>query len=103
MKIVLFGLETSAEAYNYVQLVRLAEWNHNYLVTSIATYDDLIVTGDAVSSIAVLNLDGSKFKTLVRDYGPLWPLCLEMNGRTGVIGANVNLFSSFGSTESVTD
>ncbi|KLO05927.1 hypothetical protein SCHPADRAFT_917631 [Schizopora paradoxa] len=75
-------------------MVKLGEWNHNYIVTSIAVHDDKLITGDAVSSIAVLQLQDTKFKTLARDYGPLWPLCISTTDGDAIIGANSdNLFS----------
>jgi len=86
--------ERSAES-GTSSLVCLCEWNHNYLVTSLSVRDDLLVTGDAISSVAVLRLADGKFQTVARDYGPLWPLCIETLDKSTVIGAdcNNNLFS----------
>ena len=74
---------------NSKELTKLGEWNHNYIVTSIAVCGDKLITGDAVSSIAVLQLQENKFKTLARDYGPLWPLCIAATDDSAIIGSNV--------------
>ncbi|KAI0051144.1 hypothetical protein FA95DRAFT_1535299 [Auriscalpium vulgare] len=78
---------------------KVAEWNHSYLVTSIASRGSRLFAGDAMSSISALDLvvDGSEVSltTLARDYGPLWPLSIESWDRNSVIGANsdCNLFT----------
>lgn len=51
---------------------------------------DQIVIGDAVSSLAVLKLEGHTLVAIARDYGPLWPICLGMFDRRTLIGANVS-------------
>ncbi|KAH8114589.1 mono-functional DNA-alkylating methyl methanesulfonate N-term-domain-containing protein, partial [Phellopilus nigrolimitatus] len=92
--VVIFSLVSSDDDHE-VQLVRLTEWNHNYLVTSVVVLEDQIVTGDAISSLAVLRLVGQGLVTVARDYSPLWPLCIELVDQRTIIGANSenNLFS----------
>ncbi|THH03261.1 hypothetical protein EW145_g6399 [Phellinidium pouzarii] len=91
--VVIFSLEYHDN--HAIRLARLAEWNHNYLVTSVVTSNDQIIIGDAVASLAVLRLVGDKLVTITRDYGPLWPLCIEVIGEQTIIGSNSNnnLFS----------
>ncbi|EJC97967.1 uncharacterized protein FOMMEDRAFT_162310 [Fomitiporia mediterranea MF3/22] len=76
-------------------LTAVTSWNHNYLVITAVVMDDLIVIGDAVSSLAVLKLEDDKLTTFARDYSPLWPLCIGAFDNKTVIGANNdnNLFS----------
>lgn len=74
---------------NSPKLNRLAEWNHNYLVTNIVVSRDYIVIGDAVSSVAVLKIVDNKFVNVARDFAPLWPLCIEVVDGETIIGANV--------------
>ena len=62
------------------------------MVTSLAIDGDRLITGDAVSSIALIGLQNDKFKTIARDYGPLWPLCLTFSEGRAVIGANVSQY-----------
>jgi len=88
----LYGLTSSPTSSK--ELSKLGEWNHNYIVTSISADDDKLITGDAVSSVAVLQLQDNNFRTLARDYGPLWPLCISITDGSAIIGSNSdNLFS----------
>jgi DNA damage-binding protein 1 len=73
----------------------LSEWNHNYCLTSLATYGDHIVAGDQISSVSILKVSNSKVHNVARDYGPLWPVCVEASDEANVIGANVNYVSLF--------
>ena len=87
---MLYKLEKSSTGAKSFALSRLAEWNHNYLVTNLSVRDELIITGDAISSLALLKLDGDQLRTLARDYGPLWPLSLEFFDDRSIVGANVS-------------
>lgn len=75
-----------------VKLELLSEWNHNYLVTSIASYGNYIVAGDQISSVSLLQVVDSKLQNVARDYGPLWPVCVEASDEENIIGANVRYF-----------
>lgn len=68
---------------------RLSVWNHNYFVTSLAVRESTVVVGDAISSVTLLNVQDSELKTVARDYGPLWPVAVEMTAGRGVVGADV--------------
>jgi DNA damage-binding protein 1 len=46
--------------------------------------------GDAIGSVTFLKLDGARLETVARDYGPLWPACLQLWGDRSIIGANVS-------------
>jgi DNA damage-binding protein 1 len=48
------------------------------------------VLGDAISSVTFLKLDGTRLETLAKDYGSLWPVCLQRWNDTSIIGANVS-------------
>lgn len=89
------------DIYNFAsgpesKLVKLTGWDHNYLVIAVVVAEDQIIVGDAVSSLAVLKLEnGEKLVTVVRDYSPLWPLCVGMFDKAKIIGANVRHTISF--------
>jgi DNA damage-binding protein 1 len=71
-------------------LERIATWNHNYLVTSLASRADRILVGDAISSISVLRLEDNRLHLVARDYGALWPTSVELMSDSTLIGANVS-------------
>lgn len=72
-----------------MRLVQISDWNHNYLVTNVATFGDYIVIGDTVASLAVLQFVNDAVRTVTRDYFPLWPLCIDVVNDQTIIGANV--------------
>lgn len=67
----------------------VAEWNHNYLVTSLGTAGEHVFAGDQISSVSLLKVEKEKFQTVARDYGPRWPVSIEAIDEKNVIGANV--------------
>ncbi|THH20561.1 hypothetical protein EW146_g835 [Bondarzewia mesenterica] len=91
--VVIFKIEVGQT----VVLSRLCAWNHDYLITSLASRGSHLIVGDAISSVSVLMLAprGESLTTVARDYGPLWPVSVEAWGERGVIGANsdCNLFT----------
>ncbi|KAH7926445.1 hypothetical protein BV22DRAFT_1118853 [Leucogyrophana mollusca] len=76
-------------------LCKVAEWNHNYLVTSLVSRGDKLFVGDAISSISFLKMADNQLRSIARDYGPLWPTCIEMLSDKNMIGANsdYNIFT----------
>ncbi|KAG6903292.1 hypothetical protein C0995_000187 [Termitomyces sp. Mi166 len=83
--VMLFKLQSSDDI---LHLERLTDWNHNYLVTSLATYDDRIIIGDQLNSVSLLEVTDGKIQNLARDYGPRWPVAVEASGNDSIIGAN---------------
>ncbi|KAF5382718.1 hypothetical protein D9615_002834 [Tricholomella constricta] len=73
----------------------LSEWTHNYLVSSLASYGDRVVAGDKINSVSLLKVVNRKLQNIARDYGPLWPLCVEASDEENIIAANdtLNLFT----------
>lgn len=71
-------------------LQKIAEWNHNYIVTSLVSIGDHLFVGDNISSVSVLKVVDSKLQTVARDYGPLWPIAIEALNENTVIGATVS-------------
>jgi len=59
------------------------------MVTSIASYDNHVMAGDQISSVSILQVVDSKLQNVARDYGPLWPVCVEASDQGSLIGANV--------------
>lgn len=89
LKVLVYSL-TPPDAENSIILQRIAEWNHNYFVVSLASRNNTLMLGDAISSISFVELDGNQLKVIARDYGSLWPVCIEAWSETSVIGANVS-------------
>lgn len=87
-----FKLESSDDV---LRLERLNDWNHNYLVTSLATYDDRIIIGDQLNSVSLLEVNKGKIQNLARDYGPIWPVAVEALDKDSIIAANVNYHLSY--------
>ncbi|EMD31691.1 hypothetical protein CERSUDRAFT_109269 [Gelatoporia subvermispora B] len=90
--VVLFALRNTNKQY---ALQQVADWNHNYFVTNLASHGDLLIVGDAISSVSLLRVSDSRIECLSRDYGPLRPVAVEATAENQIIGANsyCNLFS----------
>lgn len=84
----MFALQ-HADDYS-TRLVKVSDWNHNYIVTNVAAYGNYIVTGDAVASLAILQFANDTLTTVARDYAPLWPLCFNVVDNQAIVGANVS-------------
>jgi DNA damage-binding protein 1 len=94
-QILLYHLDTSSDdglAPSY-SLKKVAEWNHNYMVTSLGTFDDRIVAGDQISSVSLLKVAGDELISEARDYGPLYPVAVEALNSKSLICANVGFNS----------
>ncbi|KAG1743291.1 CPSF A subunit region-domain-containing protein [Suillus paluster] len=83
--VIVFKMDTAS---GNTTLARMATWNHNYLVTSLASRGDRILLGDAISSISMLRLEDNRLHLIARDYGALWPTCVELMSNSTLIGAN---------------
>ena len=92
VKVVVFRVVVTSDVSNTPSfaLHRVAEWNHNYYVISLVSHDTTLMLGDAISSVTFLKLDGTRLEILAKDYGPLWPVCLQRWSDTSIIGANVS-------------
>lgn len=73
-----------------MELVERDAWNHNYLVTNLVIRENFIIIGDAVNSVAILEIINDRIVLKARDFSPLWPLSLEASDKTSIIGANVS-------------
>jgi len=76
-------------------LHKVAVWDRSHYVTSLVSGGNTLMVGDAISSISLLKLSDGRLETVARDYGSLWPVCLEALDDKSVIGVNSdhNLFS----------
>lgn len=63
-------------------------------MTSLVVRHDTIVAGDAISSVTLLKVEESELRTHARDYGPLWPVAVELTPKGGIIGADVSSLCS---------
>jgi DNA damage-binding protein 1 len=89
--IMLFQLTIDEEVFPAaLDLKRLTDWNHNYLVTSLGSAGEHVFAGDQISSVSLLKAGEEKLQTVARDYGPQWPISVEAIDEKNVIGANVN-------------
>ncbi|KII87876.1 hypothetical protein PLICRDRAFT_42399 [Plicaturopsis crispa FD-325 SS-3] len=78
-----------------VKLQRVGCWDHNFIVRSLVSRGNVLILGDCISSVSVLNVVGTELRLIAKDYGPLWPVCVESFDDNSIIGANgdCNLFS----------
>ncbi|KAF9496184.1 hypothetical protein BDN71DRAFT_1415949 [Pleurotus eryngii] len=94
--VMLFKLEASddKEAPRYA-FKKLDEWNHNYFVTSLVSFDNQLILGDHISSISLVRVEGEKLISMAKDYAPLWPVSVEASTKDTIIGSNdtLNLFT----------
>jgi len=92
VKVVVFRVVVTSDVSNTPSfaLHRVAEWNHNYYVIGLVSHGTTLMLGDAISSVTFLKLDGTRLETLAKDYGSLWPVCLQRWSDTSIIGANVS-------------
>jgi DNA damage-binding protein 1 len=90
--IVVFRFELLNDLFS---LHRVTHWTHSYFLTSLVSHGTTLVAGDAISSVCLLKLEDLTLKCVARDYGPLWPVCVEALSDESIIGANTdhNLFS----------
>ncbi|KAJ3503729.1 hypothetical protein NLJ89_g8306 [Agrocybe chaxingu] len=70
---------------------KLAEWNHNYMVTSLSSFADRVVAGDQISSVSLLKVADERLISEARDYGPLYPVAVEALSTKSLICANDTL------------
>ena len=75
----------------------IADWYHNYLVTSLVARGSRLFAGDAICSVSVIDLvqteeAESRLVSLARDFSPLWPVTIESLDQDTIIGANVRRF-----------
>ncbi|KAG5639200.1 hypothetical protein H0H81_005679 [Sphagnurus paluster] len=93
---ILFRLQKTEEAPipTYV-LEELSEWNHNYMLSSIASYGDRVITGDKLHSVSLLKIVNRKLQIIARDFGPIWPFAVEASDGEHIIATNddQNLFT----------
>lgn len=86
----LFSLDIDTKIYPAgLHLRKMAEWNHNYLVTGLGAVGNHVFVGDQISSVSLLKCTEEKFQTVARDYGPRWPVSVEAIDEKNVIAANV--------------
>jgi hypothetical protein len=92
-KIVILKLSLELLSTTTVQrLEQMSEWNHNYLVSHLATCGNHVVAGDHISSVSLLSVDdGGIVKTVAKNHGPLWPVAVDMFDQHSIVGANVSI------------
>ena len=91
-QILLYNLDVETEASMAPEylLRKVAEWNHNYMVTSLGSFEDRIVAGDQISSVSLVEVMEDKLVSEARDYGPLYPIAVEALDKANLICANVS-------------
>ncbi|TRM61119.1 mono-functional DNA-alkylating methyl methanesulfonate N-term-domain-containing protein [Schizophyllum amplum] len=85
-------------------LHKVGEWNHNFVVRTLAAKDDHLAIGDQMHSISIVKVslssnETAKLELISSDYSPLFPSSLELGENKSVITANVDLnLCAFSST-----
>jgi DNA damage-binding protein 1 len=79
------------------RLIKLHEWNHNYVITSLSPLPSGqgLALGDAINSVSVLTIENNVLKTAARDNTPLWPVSVSALDDQTVIGVNVRRVGDF--------
>jgi hypothetical protein len=74
-------------------LIKLHEWNHNYVITSLSPLPSgrSLALGDALSSVSVLKIEEDTLKTVARNNTPLWPVAISALDDQTVVGVNVGV------------
>ncbi|TFK20000.1 hypothetical protein FA15DRAFT_673909 [Coprinopsis marcescibilis] len=93
--VVSYQLESKDTAPSPFVLKKVFDWNHNYIVQSLGTFNNRIAIADIASSVSLAAIKNGKITAIARDYGPLLPFTVEALSETEVIGANEssNLFT----------
>lgn len=78
-----------------VSLHKVTVWNHNYLIMTLVSRGDLLLVGDALTSVSLVKLNESQVELVARDYGSLWPTSAQLLDEKSLIGANsdYNMFA----------
>jgi len=81
-------------------LQKIAEWYHNYVVTSLVARRSRLFVGDAICSVSIVDvveIEGGEMRleSFAKDFSPLWPVRVESLDQDTIIGANCdcNLFT----------
>lgn len=81
-------------------LQKMAEWNHNYIVTSLVARRSRLFVGDAICSVSIIDVveaeEGEmRLESVAKDFSPLWPVTVESLDQDTIIGANCecNIFT----------
>ena len=83
------GEDSKASEY---AVEKLLDWNHNYLVNNIASFDDHLIVADQYSSVSLLKLNArQKLATIARDYSSLWPVAIDALDKESIIGGDVSV------------
>ncbi|KIM43302.1 hypothetical protein M413DRAFT_444121 [Hebeloma cylindrosporum] len=92
-QIQLFDFDISSDETDSptFSIKKLADWNHNYMVTSLGSFEDRVVAGDQISSVTLLKATDSSLVSEAKDYGPLYPLAVEALDASNVIASNDTL------------
>jgi len=74
---------------------KIADWYHNYLVTSLVARESRLFVGDAICSVSIIDLveaEGGdlRLESVAKDFRPLWPVAIESLDKDTIIGANVS-------------
>lgn len=109
---IVAAVESAVELYSFIpdapasfKLGLVSTWYNNYVVSSLGSFGDHLVTGDTIHTVSLLKVSGDKFESVARDYGPLSPVAVEALDEKHLITVNntMNLytFSLAGDTRKV--
>jgi DNA damage-binding protein 1 len=93
---MIYSLETSDHhSTTAFSLCKVTDWTQSYIVKCLASHEDKLFMGDAICSVSGLKLENNKLSLVARDYGSLWPVCIQALNNSGIIGANVRCIRLF--------
>ncbi|KAF9485871.1 hypothetical protein BDN70DRAFT_870784 [Pholiota conissans] len=91
--ILLYQFDVSSEDNHCptYSLKKVADWHHNYLVTSLGSFEDRLVAGDQISSVSLLKVKKNSISLEAKDYTPLYPIAVEALDTSNLIASNDTL------------
>ena len=74
---------------------KIADWYHNYVVTSLVARESRLFVGDAICSVSIIDLveaEGGdlRLESVAKNFNSLWPVTVESLDKDTIIGANVS-------------
>ena len=94
LQVMFFRPDIASVSSSTWTLNKVGEWNHNFVIRTLAVRDDHVAIGDQMHSIslvkvAVLANDTVQLDLISSDYSPLFPASLALGEKDAVIAANV--------------
>lgn len=69
----------------------VATWYNTYIPKSLGSFNDRVVTGDLVHSVAIIKVKEGRFVSEARDYATIYPVAVEALGEDRLIVGTVSI------------